>query len=425
MLTYSLIAASTLSTAAAAYPVNAYNGYGPDVLCVYPLSGAYAPLQRILYYALLAYGVLGRRQPWLVTGALASSMSYGGAAAIHSVVLVTRARSQYALDLDIYGVFAITSAGVMLTAPLLAFSTTLRTVGNEVRTIIMLWASLMLLGAILAVCAIYAKDHFMEAPTCLPPGVTVLSAAASLLESPTDNCTYACFPQEHPLLRRPTDIMAWPNKTDPAQSVTGVFLPTLSSAIPLALIYLVTYLIRKRRGDPCPATNHATSPPGLARLELGWIGDWLRRRRHDRASSAAGSPARAQGRADRRFKFRAAFQYYCVLVSFGAFVANTILNEVRLQPLPADEMPYEVGQWAPWVSVLLVVVAQIINHFSGKRRRRESMRDEEGDICARQLTGSTLHRQSTVGSGEASKDMAFELRRSDTGESDFKRRNSF
>lgn len=74
-----LIATAIFAAATVAYQPNEYGGVGPNVLCVYPLSGLYTPFQRILFYLLLSYGVLGRGQPWLVAGALASAMSYSGA----------------------------------------------------------------------------------------------------------------------------------------------------------------------------------------------------------------------------------------------------------------------------------------------------------------------------------------------------------
>lgn len=427
MLANSFLAACIFATAAAAADdaLNAYGGTGPDVLCVYTLSGSYATLQRILYYVLLAYGVLGRRQPWLVTGALVGSMSYGGAAALHSIILVAQSRSRFALDLDIYGVFAVTSTGVLLTAPLLAFSSTLRTVGREVQTIVVLWSLLMLLGAILSVCCIYAKETFVQAPTCLPPGGEEILSAVSVFPSPTDNCTYACFPEAHRLLRGSGDIIAWPNLTNTASAVAGVFLPTISAVLPPTFIYLIVYLVRRRRGKPYCGPSHTTTPPAIAKLELGWIWERFREWWSNRGSSTTIRRHRAQIPTSRRSKVQRLFQYYCIIVSFGAYVVNIILNEIRLHVLPVNEMPYEVGQWSPWVSVALVVVAQIINHFSGRKWGRMNMQDEEQSLDMRAFTGSTFRRQSTVKSTGWNEEAGIRARRSTAEDSITKRRNSF
>lgn len=182
-----------------------------DVLCVYPLSGVYAPLQRILFYLLLSFGVIGRRQRWLVAGALASAMTYCGAAAIHSVLLLADARSPV-VDLDVYGVFAATSTGIMLTTPLLAWSTTLQSVEREVRMLITLWTLLILIGAILAIATIYIRGVTKGPPCYDSLSLADIPSTASTLRNATANCTYVCFSEESPLGRSPGDVLAWENK---------------------------------------------------------------------------------------------------------------------------------------------------------------------------------------------------------------------
>ncbi|RYP43613.1 hypothetical protein DL770_011555 [Monosporascus sp. CRB-9-2] len=385
MLTRPLIATAIFAVTAVTYPINIYGGPGPDVLCVYPLSGLYTPLQRILFYLLLIYGVLGRRQRWLVAGALASAMSYGGAAAIHSILLVSRSKSPYTIDLDIYGVFAITSTGVLLTGPLLTLSTTLHRIEKEVRTIIILWALLMVVGAVLAVSSIYVKEDFVVAPACLPPE-EAMTSATSLFQSPTENCTYACFQKEHSPFRSPPNVMAWPNKTDPAKDITGVFVPCIAAALPALICGIID--IRIRRGDGRRVGDHITSPSALQKYELSWIRDRLLGRRHNHVSSTTVSSPNLQNQTSRRIKFWTVFQYYYVVCSFGAFALNIILNEIRFRHLPTIEEPYEVSQWAPWVCVMLVVAAQITSHFLG-RRWREQKRDEEEEICGPESARST------------------------------------
>ncbi|RYP69513.1 hypothetical protein DL769_005260 [Monosporascus sp. CRB-8-3] len=419
MLTRPLIATAIFATTAVTYPSNIYGGSGPDVLCVYPLSGLYTPLQRILFYLLLIYGVLGRRQRWLVAGALASAMSYGGAASIHSILLVSRSRSPYAIDLDVYGVFAITSTGVLLTGPLLTLSTTLHRIEKEIRTIVILWAHLMLLGAILAVSSIYAKEDFVTAPACLPPE-EAMTSATSLFQSPTENCTYACFQKDHTPFRSLPNIMAWPNRTDPAKDITGVFVPCVASALPTALICGIMDHIRMRRGDRRRVSDYFASPPALHKYELSWIMDRLLGRRHNHVSSATMSSPSLQNRTSRHIKFWTAFQYYYVICSFGTFALNIILNEIRFQHLPTIEKPYEVGQWAPWVSVMLVVSAQITTHYLGRRSRRQKKRDEE-EICGPESASSPTGRQRKQGEMQ---ETGFKMSSWHSAVLGFKRRNS-
>ncbi|KAL4885487.1 hypothetical protein BJY04DRAFT_214283 [Aspergillus karnatakaensis] len=343
----------------------------PEVLCVYPLSGVYAPLQRILFYVLLAFGVIGRRQRWLVAGALASAMTYCGAAAIHSFFLIARARSSV-VDLDVYGVFAATSTGIMLTAPLLAWSTTLQTVEREIRTLIILWTILITIGAVLATATIYIRGS-TDAPPCMESLVDIALKSVSTLHNSTANCTYVCSPENHPLFRSKGDIIAWKNLLDVPYQITAVFVPTVAASIPSAIITW-TWFIRK---------GHAyllRPPPAFSRLELGWIGGWLfERRRRNR-----GSFARLNSVVDAEVRYPwllRAYQYYFVIGSGGAFVVNLVLNEVRFRSLPSNEAPYEVGQWSPWVGVAMILLAQLITQvLKGVWGEKRDVREDEEEM---------------------------------------------
>ncbi|RYO75318.1 hypothetical protein DL764_010488 [Monosporascus ibericus] len=275
----------------------------------------------------------------------------------------------------------------MLTGPLLTLSTTLHRIEKEIRTIMILWTLLVLLGAIFAVSSIYAKEEFVVAPACLPPG-EAMTSAISLFQSPTENCTYACFQKEHSPFRSSPNVMAWPNRTDPARDITGVFVPCIAANLPSALISGIIDHIRMRRKDGRRVGSRITSPSALHKFELSWIRDRLLGRRHNHASSTTVSSPSLQNRTSRHIKFSIAFQYYYIVCSFGAFAVNIVLNEIRFQYLPTIEEPYEVSQWASWVCVTLVVAAQVISHFLGRRWRRKQD-DEEEETCGPESAHST------------------------------------
>jgi hypothetical protein len=361
----------------------------PEVLCVYPLSGFYSPLQRILFYVLLSFGVIGRRQRWLVAGALASAMTYCGAAAIQSFFLIAKVKSSV-VDLDIYGVFAVTSAGFMLTAPLLLWSTTLQTAEREIRTIISLWSLLIVVGAILATAGIYVRAE-AEGPACLGPEADLdIASAVSTLYNASGDCTYACFAETRPLFRSGSDALAWKNQLDAPNDLTAMFLPTVAASIPSGIIVWIWLIIKK---DSASA-RLLRPPPVFTRFELGWLGARLlrktRRRDPERDRDADGdrvvfppsilAPVRIQHRFPRLIL---AYQYYFVLGSSGVFVVNIVMNEVRLRSLPTNEMPYEVGQWGPWVGVGLILLAELLNRLMKRmwpesRKIRAAASDEEG-----------------------------------------------
>lgn len=350
-------------------PVLAQTENSRDVLCVYPLSGVYAPLQRILFYLLLSFGVIGRRQRWLVAGALASAMTYCGAAAIHSVLLLAKARSPV-VDLDVYGVFAATSTGIMLTTPLLAWSTTLQTVEREVRMLITLWTLLILVGAIFAIATIYIRGA-TKGPPCYDSLSTVdIPSTTSTLHNVTASCTYVCFPEESPLGRSPDDVLAWENKLSRPFDIISVFLPTTAAAVPAAFIAWTQYVFRSGH------SYLVRPPPFFSRLELGWLGELLfeKHRDRNRSSSRARTPSEpSPGSGSVRFPWLAvAYQYYFVLGSFGVFVVNLVMNEVRFRDLPVDEMMYEVDQWTSWVGVALILLAQVLSRFFKRSKRHTS-----------------------------------------------------
>ncbi|KAL2827395.1 hypothetical protein BDW59DRAFT_179154 [Aspergillus cavernicola] len=376
----------------------------PDVLCVYPLSGVYTPLQRILFYVLMVFGVLGRRQRWLVAGALASAMTYCGAAAIHSFILIAKARSS-SVDLDIYAVFAVTSTSIMLAAPLLAWSTTLQTAEREVRMIILLWTLLTAVGAVLATAAIYIRGG-VESPTCFT-SFEDISSAASTLQAASGNCTYVCFSEERPLFRSPSDILAWKNQLDIPSQITSVFVPTVAASIPCSIITWV-WIIRKGR------TYLLRPPPVFTRLELGWVGEWLFGR--GRRGPISPPEITHYPEAVRYPRLLLAYRSYFVVGSFGAFGVNIVMNEIRLRTLPTNEMPFEVGQWSPWVGVALVLLGQLVSQLSKKTETPKSDREYEDEEELRIWGGEGQCKQMNVRTSTL-------LSRSEG--STFRRRNSF
>ncbi|PGH06231.1 hypothetical protein AJ80_08200 [Polytolypa hystricis UAMH7299] len=356
--------------------LNVYGGSGPNVLCVFPISGPYNFLQRLLFYVLLVFAVLARRQKWLVFGALASAMSYSGAAAIHGLLLVSGIRTP--IDLDVYGVFAVTASGVMLTAPLLNWSTTLIYASKRHRYIVMLWGGLLLLGATVTVASIFVNEARMIAPSCRPKG-DVSPSQASLFSNPTEDCVYTCSPQRR-LFRPPNDVQAWPNHIGRARDIVSVFMPTTYSYIlTWAIVGIVARTCYKRKiSSQCPEDYNVTASSTKDVLGLRRIGTFLSEQ--DRKSTTNSSvateklPPRPQQNLSRMERFWLSFRYYLMLGHFAAFITNVVMTEYRLKDLPNNEQPYEVGQWAPWVSVALVVLAQAINRFARHRWGDEGLR---------------------------------------------------
>ncbi|EEH05870.1 predicted protein [Histoplasma capsulatum G186AR] len=377
---------------AASEDLNVYGGYGPEVLCVFPMSGPYNLLQRILFYLLLVFAVLCRRQKWLVLGALASAMSYSGAAAIHGFLLASPA--QNAIDLDIYGIFAITSSGAMLAAPLLNCSSTLIYAERRKRWIVILWGLLLVVGAIFTASCIHVNGAGFITPKCIPRA-DAASFHGSLFPSPSADCLYACGPETR-LFRPKNDVVAWPNYINRPKDITSIFLP--ATIIYIFSWIVVEILFRTVWRNKSTNIQFTTAAFVVGRSRIGNLVH-SRQNTINKAPDVSVSinpfsplPSPSQSwlpgppLPKRRRSCWAALlknlQLCVMLAHFAAFVVNVVMCEYRMVHLPSNEQPKEVGQWMPWVSVALVVFAQMLNRYmklrwGGIRRKRLSPRDEK------------------------------------------------
>ncbi|OJD11528.1 hypothetical protein AJ78_07727 [Emergomyces pasteurianus Ep9510] len=384
--------------------INIYGGYGPDVLCVFPMSGPYNLLQRLLFYVLLVFAVVCRRQRWLVFGALGGAMSYSGAAALHGLFLSSPARK--AVDLDIYGIFTITSSGAMLTAPLLNWSSTLIWAEKRKRCIVIIWGTILVVGAIFTASAIHVTGSDYIAPECIPHS-DADAFDGSLLPNPAGDCMYACAPETR-LFRLKYDVVAWPNYISRPRDITSVFLPatiiyvlawifieilfrtawlnsnnkniqfaTAASAAEAVGLHRISSLVQTRE-NPQKSQNVSASIQTLSSAPSS-SSSWLRPPQTEKPKP---QPEKPRSRCGMVFTN---FHLFLMLAHFAAFVVNVVMCEYRMMKLPSNEQPYEVGQWISWVSVALLVLAQVLNRYlklrwSCDEKKRLSPPDEENAL---------------------------------------------
>ncbi|PVH97755.1 hypothetical protein DM02DRAFT_616303 [Periconia macrospinosa] len=126
--------------------------YGGTIHCTYPVSGSYDFLTRILFYCLLLFALLFRRHSWLAVAALGTAMTYSATTAVHGLALLTQfgwhtgrpnmESSQQFGDPDIYGVYTILTAALVVATPILNWSTSVRR--DKAQTIVVLWGLLVL-----------------------------------------------------------------------------------------------------------------------------------------------------------------------------------------------------------------------------------------------------------------------------------------
>lgn len=124
--------------------------------CIYPISGQYGFLPRLIYYLLLIFSLILRKHSWLSTAALGAAMTYAATASVHAFALLLRYRYHTPTlrnldwiylppkelgDIDLQAIFPILVAGSIMLTPILSFSTTVRQ--HEAHSVIIFWGVLL------------------------------------------------------------------------------------------------------------------------------------------------------------------------------------------------------------------------------------------------------------------------------------------
>lgn len=340
--------------------LNGTNSTSPDsekVVCVYPLSGQYGMLPRLLYYGLLVFSVLAHRQVWLIAGAMASAMTYSGTAAIHSTILAFSSRN-WIFDLDAFGTWAVVSTGCLAVIPVLDWSYLL--VDSQFRPVFGFWGFLMALGSSCASVPLYRR-HAPE-PACRSSD-QVLLASPRQLEHSAFNCTYTCFSARQ-VLRDPSEITIIPS-----EQVNGTPLVLMKAA--LGMVITGSCLLG---GFGCCLTTRKRTEAELRacieqkkvrRLDVMLRGGWTTKK--------ALRLAQKELETGKLQMPRSMWAY----VNPALFPIVLVLNEICLVGyggLPSNEEPYSVGQWAPLVGVALALIAAgILRYKEPQWRERQAI----------------------------------------------------
>ncbi|KAH1594629.1 hypothetical protein KXX34_001982 [Aspergillus fumigatus] len=250
--------------------------------CVYPISGQYALLQRVLYYSLLLFSIVSRKAPWLVAGALGAAMTYAGSAAVHATILAGISRDSL-LDLDCLGIFAIVS------------------VGSLVVTVFFPWVG-----------------------TAATEPILLTSAAQSGLVP--FNCTYACFSTRQ-AFRDPGDIRVVPAGTVSTQRFRLLEVSIWLSRFLGAVVSLYRLLVT-------PRYYTKAELEGILRAADKTLsrGDVLPKKAPPRKADAIHGPEEVGSRAE-------------------------------ADGIPTSEPPNAVGQWGPWVAVIMALAGSALVEY--------------------------------------------------------------
>lgn len=350
-----------------------------QINCVYSISGSYGLLPRLLYYVTLVAAIFGRAKEWLIIGALVSALTYSGTAAIHLMALVTSKSEVF--DLDIMAAWAVLSTGALAYIGLIHWSSTLR--NSRARVVMICWGMLVGMGLIFGRTELFDTPLSDPEPACYSSSGMLLEYPIQLL-NPEFNCTYQCFSVSKPMRHR-YEITAVPHRVLDNQytRLSYVLVGPIQFAAYAALswdavnhtpsyactLLVMRYLIRPGQREEFTKTVYKTS---MAQ----WYGGYF---------ALLGFVKRS------RWGFRklilSTFSIPWLMLGFlidvlclPLMVCNIVLNEISLLSgnLPTNEANVAIGQWGPFVSSMLVVIAAIINKGLEMQEARKLAKEKNG-----------------------------------------------
>lgn len=124
------------------------------VSCIYPLSGQYDHLPRVLFYILIVFAILFRHRTAIAKAALGVVMSYSATACVHLFVLIGAYRfglpdtvghdvedAQAYGDVDFWGIAPVVAVSAIVLIPILTWSESFK--GSRGKAIIIYWSILI------------------------------------------------------------------------------------------------------------------------------------------------------------------------------------------------------------------------------------------------------------------------------------------
>lgn len=335
------------------------------ILCVYPLSGQYSLLNRLLYYALIVFAVVGHSHPWLVTGPLAYIMTYSSTAAVHALIMAVVSEKSL-LDIDVLGTWAIISIGCLAVLPI--FTTSKAISESQYSPVFGFWGTLMSIGVICSLVSIH-REYPDELECRSSTSMELLTSQAQLADQ-IFNCTYTCFGSSQPL-RATSEITIISKK-----AIFGHF-NILQAALALTGTFGVVFALL----GCIPMHRKSTE----AELREVIRRNQPRKNRHE-TSKVARSKRSARKRAKEeldRGEYRPGAMTMCwTILAVPSVVIVIILNEVFILAhdggFESTEKPYAIGQWGPWVSVLLAAIAAcMVKFYTPRWTARQKILAEE------------------------------------------------
>lgn len=291
-------------------------------------------------------------------------MTYSATATIHALILAGTS-AHALLDLDCVGIFALTSTGAIAASTFLDWNELLRE--SVARPVFKVWGYLMVIGTICSMVAI-GRNYAAE-PICVSNAGEILTGMAQL--SSEYNCTYAAFGKRQ-ALRNPGAILAVPKTPVYARRFDTTLLTAMVMAgifSCTASLWTLTFIHKFQTGQELReiinSHRHDIVSPSLAYSKYGRTARRVRQEAQKKLRQGQHSHGRN----------------ICSFILPAAFLTIMVLNEVFIlasPTLPYDEQAFAIGQWGPWVGVVLSLVASAITQWNQPywERRQNIIRAE-------------------------------------------------
>ncbi|KAG4423920.1 hypothetical protein IFR04_002915 [Cadophora malorum] len=350
-----------------------------DVECVYPMSGQYGRAPRALYYFLLVFVSIVRKENWLTAGAAATCLTFGGAAAIHAIILAsylslgkssiqdgpmllpnssTVPVAALATDLDSDATLAIVGTGFLIVVPLALWSANFKHAAAA--PILVLWTLLMSIGMIASMINLYSVDGSSSGPLkqfrfcklgyndTLPFGGssatvidgswndTVWSHFEKLNQDSASapSCIYPCLTTSQ-RLRHPDSLAVIQffdlQPSDPLYWGMNVVAAIIYGCVPLSIFICVIILVLQLRGHDLEWD-----------FESGPETSWKTRLKNISIGAING--------------------YGKIMSPFVFIVFLVWVEWIISYDLQAESMK-EIGQWAPLVGFALALIAAVVGKY--------------------------------------------------------------
>ena len=366
--------------------------------CIFPISGQYDVLSRILFYVLIIAALVFRRHNWLATAALGTAMTYAATTAVHMLALVvdfhfgTNANlnnynpqtSKPYGDPDVFGCYPVLAAAAIMITPILNWSISIR--NSKAQPVVLWWAVLILVALIPAWLRFTPGQGetlpwFNNVPVSFalcPRSVSRQHPSCTESMTLNEDSYYTCqcmdfcstFSPSTPL-RKGANMVAWLSRkvTDKTSDSPGFYKVLGFNKLVLVFVVLQGILgILESQFTQQEVRNLIFRCLYLAPKDFVVLLLKGERKRRWLAKLGMG-PAEESVNKDTvpwkirwqlaRFAAAASFAFAAILAVMcpAIFVTTAVANELYVGDYPVSEHSDAVGAWSSWVATGAVVIA--------------------------------------------------------------------